>query len=300
VHATRRRADNHSVHLGVVFPQLEIGAGAEGVRGYALAVEEAGFDHLVAYDHILGANPDRPGGWAGPYTHRSLFHEVFVLLGHVAAITERIELVTEVLVLPQRQTALVAKQAAEVDVLSGGRLRLGVGLGWNAVEYEALGMGFQDRGRRIEEQIDVLRRLWATELVTYQGRWHRVTDAGLNPLPQRRSIPLWMGGTAEPALRRAARLADGWMVNMRLGPELEASLAAVRGWVREAGRDPDAFGIAGRVTWRGDAAALVRDLRRFDELGATHVSVNTMGAGLDDWRAHIDALAAVIAAWRGR
>jgi probable F420-dependent oxidoreductase len=286
--------------VGVVFPQLEIGAVAEGVRKYALAVEDAGFDHLVAYDHVLGANPQRPGGWAGPYTDRSLFHEVFVLLGYVAAITERIELVTEVLVLPQRQTALVAKQAAEVDVLSGGRLRVGVGIGWNAVEYEALGMDFHNRGRRLEEQVELLRRLWAEGLVTYEGRWHQVTDAGLNPLPVRRSIPLWMGGSAEAALQRVARIADGWMVNMRLGPELEAALAAVLGWVRQAGRDPATFGIAGRVAWKGDAGAVVRDLERFEALGATHASINTMGAGLEGWRAHADALAAVMSAWRAR
>ena len=288
------------MRVGVVFPHLEIGAEAEGVRGYILAVEEAGFDHLVAYDHGLGANPDRPGGWTGPYTYRSLFHEVFVLLGYAAAITERIELVTEVLVLPQRQTALVAKQAAEVDALSGGRFRLGVGIGWNAVEYEALGTDFHNRGRRIEEQVDLLRGLWANELVTYEGRWHRVTDAGINPLPVRRSIPLWMGGTAEAALRRAARLADGWTVNMRLSPELERAMMAIRGWVRDAGRDPDTFGIAGRVVWRGDAGSVARDLARFEELGATHASVNTMGAGLQGWREHVDALAATIAAWRGR
>jgi probable F420-dependent oxidoreductase len=285
--------------VGVVFPHLEIGAEAEGVRGYILAVEEAGFDHLVAYDHVLGANPDRPGGWTGPYTYRSLFHEVFVLFGYAAAITERIELVTEVLVLPQRQTALVAKQAAEVDVLSDGRVRIGVGIGWNAVEYEALGMDFHNRGRRIEEQVDLLRRLWANELVTYEGRRHRVSDAGINPLPLRRSIPLWMGGTADAALRRAARLADGWMVNMRLSPELERAMLAIRGWVREAGRDPDDFGIAGRVVWKGDPSAVASDLARFEELGATHASINTMGAGLRDWREHVDALAAAIAAWRG-
>lgn len=289
-----------TVKLGAVFPHLEIGPTPEAVRGYALAVEEAGFDNLVAYDHVLGANPERPGGWTGPYTHKSLFHEVFVLLGYVAALTERIELVTEVLILPQRQTALVAKQAAEVDVLSGGRLRLGVGLGWNAVEYEALGMNFHDRGRRIEEQVDLLRRLWAEELLTYEGTWHRVTDAGLNPLPPRGPIPVWMGGTAEPALRRIARIADGWMMNMALGPDLEAKLATLRGFLAEAGRDPATFGVAGRAAYRGDAAATVEGIAGLEALGATHVSVNTMGAGLGDWRAHVDALAAVIAGWRGR
>jgi probable F420-dependent oxidoreductase len=285
------------VKLGVVFPQTEIGNDRAVIRDYATSVEGAGYDFLVAFDHVLGANPDRPGGWAGPYTHRTPFHEVFVLFGFIAALTSRLELATEVLILPQRQTALVAKQAAEVDVLSGGRLRLGVGLGWNPVEYDALGQNFHDRGRRIEEQVEVLRRLWAEELVTFQGRWHSIPDAGINPLPVRRSIPIWMGGTAEPALRRAARLADGWMINTPLGPEMEAALESMRGLLREQGRDPATFGIAGRVSLSDSADAVLAALRRWRELGATHASVNTMRAGLSGPVAHIEALVALKRAW---
>ncbi|TMC50603.1 MAG: LLM class F420-dependent oxidoreductase [Chloroflexi bacterium] len=285
------------MELGVVFPQTEIGNDRAVIRDYATGVEGAGYDFLVAFDHVLGANPDRPGGWAGPYTHRTPFHEVFVLFGFIAALTSRLELATEVLILPQRQTALVAKQAAEVDVLSGGRLRLGVGLGWNPIEYEALGQNFHDRGRRIEEQVEVLRRLWAEELVTHQGRWHSIPDAGLNPLPVRRSIPIWMGGTAEPALRRVARLADGWMINMPLGPEMEAALESMRGFLREQSRDPAAFGIAGRVSLSDGAEAVLAALRRWRELGATHASVTTMRAGLSGAAAHIEALLALKRAW---
>jgi probable F420-dependent oxidoreductase len=151
------------VRIGVVFPQVEIGADPGAIRDYAQAVEAMGYTHILVFDHVLGANPDRPGGWKGPYTYRHSFHEPFVLFGFLAAATRLVELVTGILILPQRQTALVAKQAAAVDVLSAGRLRLGVGVGWNAVEFEALGERFTDRGKRIEEQIEVLRALWARD-----------------------------------------------------------------------------------------------------------------------------------------
>src|SRR5512145_2775507 len=186
--------------IGVVFPQVEIGNDPAAIRDYAQAVEGMGFTHILAFDHVLGANPDRPGGWKGPYTFRHPFHEPFVLFGFLAAATGRVELVSGILILPQRQTALVAKQAATVDVLSGGRLRLGVAVGWNFVEYEALGENFATRGRRIEEQIEVLRALWTRELVTVQGQWHRITDAGIHPLPVQRPIPLWIGGLSDAAL----------------------------------------------------------------------------------------------------
>lgn len=274
----------------MVFPQTEIGNDPADIRRYAQAVERAGYTHLVAYDHVLGANPDRPGAWAGPYTHRTPFHEVFVLLSFIAGITQRLELATGVLILPQRQTALVAKQATALDVLSGGRVRLGVGLGWNAVEYEALGEDFSTRGRRIEEQIALMRRLWSEELVTYEGRWHRVSDAGLNPLPAARSIPLWMGGSADAAMRRISRIADGWMINTPLGEQLGAQLAQMRGLVAQAGRDVAAFGLEGRVHWREGAEQVARDLDAWEEHGATHVSIDTMNAELPRADAHVEAL----------
>jgi probable F420-dependent oxidoreductase len=284
------------VKLGVVFPQTEIGSDPKVVRRYAESVEAAGFDHLVVYDHVLGASPDRPG-WSGPYTIADPFHEVMVLFGYLAAVTSRIELVTEVLVLPQRQTALVAKQAAEVDLLSGGRLRVGVGIGWNAAEYEALGMSFRDRGRRIEEQVSILRRLWSEREVTLRESAHAFDRVGLNPLPGRR-IPIWIGATADIGLRRAARIADGWQSELGLGPELEANLARLRGYLTEYGRDSTTFGVAGEVgVARDGAAESLAAVAGWQALGATHVSLTTMGygyAGADD---HLAALVAVKRAW---
>jgi probable F420-dependent oxidoreductase len=203
-----------------------------------------------------------------------------------------VELVTGILILPQRQTALVAKQAAAVDVLSNGRLRLGVAVGWNAVEFEALGEDFHTRGRRIEEQIEVLRALWTRELVTHEGQWHRIPDAGINPLPVQRPIPVWMGGESEPVLRRAARLADGWLPHFRPGPQSQAIVDRLHALVREAGRDPAAFGIEGRLTisqvpeaqWATELAAW-RAMR-----GITHLCVHTVGIGLKRPDDHIEVL----------
>src|SRR5579862_6966039 len=237
------------VKIGAVFPQTEIGADAAGVRDYAQAVEGMGLTHLLAYDHVLGADPT---GRAIPassfvYTDKTLFHEPFVLFGHLAAVTRTIELVTGVIILPQRQTALVAKQAAEVDVLSNGRLRLGVGIGWNPVEYEALNENFHNRGRRIEEQVAVLRRLFTEPVVDFHGRWITIDRAGINPPPVQRPIPIWFGGSAEPALQRLARIADGWMPNRRPPEGWAPVVERVRGYVRAAGRDPSAFGLEARV-----------------------------------------------------
>jgi probable F420-dependent oxidoreductase len=270
------------MNIGVVFPQVEIGHDPVVIREYAQAVEAMGYTHILAFDHVLGANPDRPGGWKGPYTYRHAFHEPFVLFGFLAAATRRVELVTGILILPQRQTALVAKQAAAVDVLSGGRLRLGVAVGWNAVEFEALGESFKNRGRRIEEQIEVMRGLWTKELITFHGQWHRVPDAGINPLPIQRPIPIWMGGESDVVVRRAARLADGWMPHFRPGAEAQAIVDRVHGYVKEAGRDPRAFGIEGRMTLsqvppeqRAKELAEWRAMR-----GVTHLCVHTVGLGL--------------------
>ena len=198
------------MEIGAVFPQTEIGSDPGAIKEYAQAAESLGYDHIIAFDHVLGANAASRPNWSGAYRHTDSFHEPFVLFGFLAGVTERIGLVTSVIILAQRQTVLVAKQAAAVDVLSGGRLRLGIGIGWNAVEFEALGENFHDRGRRSEEQVDLLRKLWTSDLVTFEGRWHTVTDAGLNPLPIQRPIPIWFGGRAEQLLRRVARLGDGW------------------------------------------------------------------------------------------
>jgi probable F420-dependent oxidoreductase len=280
--------------IGVVFPQTEIGQDPAAIRDYAQAVESMGYTHMLAFDSVVGANPDRPGGWDSPYTYQHAFHEPFALFAFCAAVTRRIELVTGVLILPQRQTTLVAKQAAEVDVLSGGRLRLGIGVGWNPVEFEALGENIHTRGRRIEEQLEVMRLLWTRELVAYEGQWHRVPDAGIKPLPVQQPIPVWMGGESEVVLRRAARLADGWITiqTFRPGPAAQHTVDRLHGLVREAGRDPVTFGIEGRV-----ALAQVPPQERAKEMaawramhGITHLCVNTMGLGLPSPEEHVRTL----------
>ena len=280
--------------IGVVFPQTEIGSDPAMIRDYAQAVESMGYTHILAFDSVVGANPDRPGGWDSPFTYRHPFHEPLVLFGFCAAVTRTIELVTGVLVLPQRQTALVAKQAAEVDVLSGGRLRLGIGVGWNPVEFEALGENIKNRGERIEEQLDVMRRLWTEELVTYEGRWHRVPDGGLNPRPVQRPIPVWMGGEREAVLRRAARLADGWITlqTFRPGPAAQQTVDRLYALVREAGRDPAAFGVEGRVALANlPVAERAKEMAAWRAMrGITHLCVNTMGLGLAGPEEHVSTL----------
>jgi probable F420-dependent oxidoreductase len=279
------------MRVGVVFPQIEIGADPAGVRDYAQAAEDLGYAHLIVYDHVLGADPDLHQGWSGFYSSKDMFHEPFVVFGYMAALTKSLELVTSVIILGQRQTALVAKQAAEVDVLSGGRLRLGVGTGWNHVEYEALGEDFHNRGRRSEEQIELLRDLWTQEVVSFKGRWHTVTHAGLNPLPTQRPIPVWLGGRAEAVVRRVAQIADGWFPQFAPGEEGRETLERMRGYAREAGRDPSAIGIEGRINITdGDPDFWVKQAKAWEDMGATHVSVNTMSAGLSSPQEHIDAI----------
>lgn len=287
------------MQIGVIFPQTEIGADPGEVRDYAQAAEGLGYSHIFIADHVLGADPQfHQHAALRSYNHESIVHEPLTLMGFLAAITQRVGLVTGILILPQRQTALVAKQAAEVDVLSGGRLRLGIGVGWNQVEFEALGEDFHNRGRRSAEQIAVLRALWTQEVVDFHGRWHNITHAGLNPLPVQRPIPIWLGGGSgsdprqgEAVLRRIGRLADGWCPN--IGPDAagRATVAKVSRYAAEAGRDPAALGLDGRLRvadkqpedWADEVSA-------WAELGATHLSVETRRAGLRGAREHIDAI----------
>ena len=282
------------MRLGAVVPQLEIGSDPAAIKTWARGVEKLGYRHVLAYDHVLGADPaDRPG-WRG-YTKSDSFHEVFVLFGYLAAITETVELVTGVLILPQRQTALVAKQAAEVDVLSRGRLRLGIGVGWNPVEYEALNEDFGTRGARSEEQIEVLRALWAEPVVTYRGRWHTIVDAGIEPRPPRGGIPIWIGGTAEPVLKRVARIGDGWLPQQPPNAGSAATLERLHGYAAAAGRSPDDIGIEARLTLADEPREGWADfIAGWEDLGATHLCVNTMGLGFTEIDQHLDALAEVI------
>jgi probable F420-dependent oxidoreductase len=285
------------MRVGVIFPQTEIGTDPVAIRDFAQAAEAMGYDHLVAYDHVLGAEVTSRPGWLG-YTLGDMFHEPFVLFGYLAGVTRRIELATGILILPQRQTALVAKQAAELDVLSGGRLRLGVGVGWNSVEYEALGEDFHTRGARMAEQVRLLRALWTQPSVTFRGRWHTVTAAGLNPMPVQRPIPIWMGGESDAVIRRVARLADGWLPGGGLQNERtrhpattrEAQLERLRAHLSAAGRDPKTMGLEGRVSIaRGGLDDWRAEVEQWRGLGATHVSVSTMRAGLATPQAHADA-----------
>jgi len=278
--------------IGLVFPQTEFGSTDPlALRDYAQTVEGLGFTHLLAYDHVLGANPDRPGGWTGPYTFTDPFIEPFLLFTYLAAVTTRLEFIPGVLILPQRQTALVAKQAATLDVLSNGRLRLGVGLGWNEVEYIALNENFHNRGKRFEEQIEVLRLLWTQELVTFEGRWHHIPDAGLNPMPIQHPIPLWFGGHHDAVLRRVAKMADGWLPMFRTAEAARPALDTLARYVEEAGRPREAIGIEPRLPYGdGNPDQWRAALEGWRATGATHLSFNTMGVRFDSPEKHLAAV----------
>jgi probable F420-dependent oxidoreductase len=279
------------VQIGVTFPQTEFGNDPVAIRDYAQTVEGLGYTHFLAYDHVLGADTSRRPGWDGPYTAQTPFHEVFVLLTYVAAATSSLGLVTGVLILPQRQTALVAKQAAEVDLLSRGRLRLGVGVGWNAVEYEGLAKDFANRGARCEEQIALLRALWTAPAIDFKGEWERVEAAGINPLPAQRPIPIWIGGYAEATLRRVARLGDGWFPWREPDETMRAALERLSGYARAAGRDPAQIGLEPQLNvGRGDPERWRAFVAGWQELGATHCCLSTMGNGFTAPREHLAAL----------
>ena len=283
---------------GAVFPQTEIGADPAAVRDYVQAVEDLCYSHMMVYDHVLGADTSHHANWQGSYTSESMFHEPFVLFGYLAGITTTIELVTAVLILGQRQTALVAKQAAEVDLLTGGRLRLGVGVGWNHVEYEALNQEFSNRGQRYAEQIRLLREFWTQEVVEFEGRYHKVDYAGVNPQPVQRPIPIWMGagGRADPVptdrvLRRVARLADGWFPQMQPGDDARATVERLKVFAKEAGRDAATIGMEPRINLGdGDPEFWQEQAEVWEDMGATHISVNTMRAGLNTPQDHINAI----------
>jgi probable F420-dependent oxidoreductase len=279
------------VRIGVIFPQLEIGTDPIGIRDYVQAAEGLGYSHIAAFDHVLGADVSVRPGWTGPYTLSSMFHEPFVLFGYIAAFTSSIEVVTCVLVLPQRETALVAKQAAEVDVLTRGRLRLGIGVGWNDVEYQALGQSFTNRGKRSEEQIAVLRALFSQDSVTFHGRWHTIEAAGINPRPVRQPLPIWLGGSADATLHRVGKLADGWFPQIPPDDTLTAALAKVRRSATDAGRDPTSIGVEGRIPYAGGTPDSWPGLvQAWESRGASHLALNTMRAQLAGPAEHIAAI----------
>jgi probable F420-dependent oxidoreductase len=287
-------ADYHpGMRIGVVFPQTELGGDVAAVRTYGTEVERLGYRHLLAYDHVVGADPQVHQGWNGPYDVHTTFHEPFVMFGYLAAITS-LELVTGIIILPQRQTVLVTKQAAEVDLLTGGNFRLGIGLGWNAVEYEALGKDFSTRGKRSEEQVELMRRLWTEQSVSHDGPSETITGAGIAPLPVQRPIPVWFGVASERALKRAGRLADGWFPMVPPGPDLDAAKAVVDTAAVGAGRDPATIGMEGRVAWRsGGLDGVLAQIEQWRAAGASHLSIDTMRAGFGTLDEHLGALGAI-------
>ena len=280
------------MQIGAVYPQTELPLDPATVRAYAHGVEELGYSHILVYDHVVGADPAAYPGWNGPYDVHTTFHEPFVLFGFLAALT-RLELVTGIVIAPQRQTALLAKQAAEVDILTEGRFRLGLGVGWNRVEYETLGQDFGSRGRRQEEQIGLLRRFWTETAVDHDGPSDRVKGAGIAPLPIQRPIPIWLGGGSTATLRRIGRLADGWFPLIPPDQRLDEAQAAITAAAEEAGRDPRSIAMEGRIR-SGDEVA--RHIEQWRQAGATHLTVDTMRAGHDGVAAHLGALETAIAA----
>ena len=277
--------------IGVVYPQTEFSADPAIIKEYAQTVEELGYSHILIYDHVLGANPNRADKLTGPYTYEDAFMEPFVLFSYMASITKKIEFTTGILILPQRQTALVAKQAATLDILSGGRLRLGVGLGWNHVEYHVLNEDFHIRGRRIEEQVFLLRKLWSEPLVKFEGKWDSVPDAGINPLPHPSGIPIWFGGHHENVLRRVGAIGDGWMPNTAKAEDARPLIEKIEGYLEENGRSRSDIGIEWRL-WYGhrDPAKWLKYMDSWQGLGASHMSINTMNSDLESPEDHIKAL----------
>jgi probable F420-dependent oxidoreductase len=279
--------------IGVVFPQNEMGGDRGAVRAYGQAASDLGYTHLAAYDHVLGADTAVHGDLGGPYTIRDTFHEPLVMFAYLAGCTN-LAFATSILIGPQRQSALLAKQAAEVDLLTDGRFRLGLGIGWNRVEYEALGKSFADRAAILEEQVGVLRQLWTQESVTVAGRFETITAAGLAPPPVQRPIPIWIGAWAPAALRRVGRLADGWFPQVRPGGGLSEALETIAQGAREAGRDPASIQFEGRIDYASrDLERMARHAELWRQAGASHLSLNTMGAGCTGVDDHIAALTTV-------
>jgi probable F420-dependent oxidoreductase len=261
--------------LGVALPLVDIGGEPAVVREFAESAEALGYDFLAGTDHVLGVNKASRPDWGDRNTSADLFHDPFVLFGFLAACTRKIGFSTEVLILAQRQTVLVAKQTACLDVLSGGRFRLGIGIGWNPVEFTGLNENFKNRGRRSEEQVQVMRALWAERHVSFKGAWHTIEDAGINPLPPRKSVPIWYGGHDERTLERIAKWGDGWvMLAHPAGPAADAAFAKLRALTQAAGREPGAVGLGVWVSAVGDEGAWRQELREWKAAGVTHVTLN--------------------------
>ena len=278
------------MNISVSFPQYEYSYDPFALKDFIQTIEGLGYSGVLAYDHVLGANPDRPGGWDGIYTYKHGFLEPFLLFAFWAGMTTKLEFVTGVIILPQRQTALVAKQAATLDVLCKGRLRLGVGVGWNKVEYDGLGYDFHKRGRRIEEQVHLLRKLWTEPLVTFKGEWDMIPDAGINPLPVQRPIPIWFGGDADVVLQRIAQIGDGW-ISTGTVEETHTAIGKLLSYLLEENRSKEQVGIEGWLHYGdGNPDTWKRQYEDWKAIGATHINFSTIESGLPTPQAHLDAM----------
>ena len=288
--------------IGIVYPQTEFGNDPKAIRDLAQTAEGLRYSHVLAYEHVVGVNPDSMANWDGPYDFKSSFQSPFLLFSFMAAVTDSLGFATGILILPQRQTVLAAKQAATLDVLSNGRLRLGIGTGWNKPEYVALGENFsafmhladydeQLISSRIEEQISLMRQLWTQPLVNFSGRWHNMPDAGINPLPIQQPIPIWFGGHADQLLQRIAMMGDGWMTNYPTAEDAGPALVKIDRYLNQAGRSRTSIGFEARIRYAdGDPNTWEQLLLDWQNAGVSHISLNTMGVGFDTPAQHLDAL----------
>jgi len=275
------------MEFGAVFPHNEIGTDPGAIRDYAQGAEALGATHLLIYDHVMGADPNRPGGWKGAYDKDVAFHEPLTTFAFIAAVTEKIDLITTILILPQRQTVLVAKQAAEVALLSSNRLRLGVGTGWNKIEYEALDVAFSQRGERQEEQVELLRKLWTEDSLTYSGKYHTISAASINPRPSQ-PIPIWFGGSAPALLERCGRLGDGWIPLMGANDAARQCIETIRSHRQAAGLSMAGFGIQAQAQYAGGTPERwASHAAKWRDLGATHLAIATHNAGKTSVEGHL-------------
>ncbi len=275
------------MEIGAVFPHNEIGTDPQAIKDYAQGVEELGVTHLLIYDHVLGADRDRPGGFEGPYDKDVAFHEPFTTFAFIAAVTKKLDMITTVMILPQRQTVLVAKQAAELAILSNNRFKLGIGVGWNAVEYTGLNENFKNRGKRQEEQVELMRLLWESEVLEYKGDYHHIDKASINPRPSK-SVPIWFGGGAPQLIERCADLGEGWIPLMGPNEAARKTLAAIKEKRESKGLDWDNFGVQAQAQYAGgDAERWNKHAEKWRNLGASHLAIATHNAEPTNVEGHL-------------
>ena len=275
------------MEIGAVFPHNEIGADPQAIKDYAQGVEELGVTHLLIYDHVLGADRDRPGGFEGPYDKDIAFHEPFTTFAFIAAVTQKLDMITTVMILPQRQTVLVAKQAAELAILSNNRFKLGIGVGWNAVEYVGLNENFHDRGKRQAEQVELMRLLWESEVLEYKGNYHEIDKASINPRPSL-PVPIWFGGGAPKLIQRCAELGDGWIPLMGPNDKAKAMLDEIREKRAAKGLSWEDFGVQAQAQYAGGNPELwAKHATKWRDLGASHLAIATHNAGQTDVQGHL-------------